>query len=50
MGLGKGNKKEDRNYEYLVNIVEDIYEVFKDTERYLDDLYPNTFKKKLPEK
>ncbi|NLK43959.1 MAG: aspartate--ammonia ligase [Tissierellia bacterium] len=43
-------RKEDRSYEYLINIVEDIYEVFKETEKYLDELYPNTFQKKLPEK
>lgn len=43
-------KKEDRNYEYLKNIVEDIYDVFKETEKYLDGLYPNMFQKKLPEK
>ncbi len=42
--------KEDRTYEYLIKIVEDIYEVFKDTEKYVDELYPNTFQKKLPDK
>ena len=41
---------EDRNEEYLENIVNDIYSVFKDTEKYLDRLYPNRFEKKLPEK
>lgn len=42
-------RKEDRTYEHLKRVVEDIYEVFKDTERYVDELYPNTFQKKLPE-
>lgn len=43
-------RKEDRTYSYLKKIVEDIYEVFKETEKYLDELYPNTFQKKLPKK
>ncbi len=43
-------KKEDRNYEYLKNIVESIYKVFKDTESYLDNLYKEKWIKKLPEK
>jgi len=41
-------KKEDRTYEYLVYIVEDIYDVFKETEDYINRFYPNTFKNKLP--
>lgn len=41
--------KEDRTSHYLVQIVEDIYEVFKETEIYINNLHPNTFKDKLPE-
>lgn len=42
-------KKEDRTFEYLVKIVEDIYKVFKDTEIYINELYPSTFSHKLPD-
>lgn len=41
--------KEDRNEEYLVKIVKDIYDVFKETEKYIDGFYPNFFVKKLPD-
>ncbi len=43
-------RKEDRTNDYLVKIVEDIYEVFKDAEKYINGLYPNHFRNKLPEK
>ncbi|MFA5577812.1 MAG: aspartate--ammonia ligase [Tissierellaceae bacterium] len=43
-------KKEDRTYDYLVKTIEDIYRVFKDTEIYLNKLYPGRFNKKLPDK
>lgn len=41
--------KEDREEEYLVRIVKDIYSVFKETEKYIDGFYPNFFRKKLPD-
>ena len=41
-------KKDDRTDEYLVNIVENIYEAFKETEKYINGIYPDMFKKKLP--
>lgn len=42
-------KKEDRTEDYLVKIVESIYEAFKETEKYINSIYPNMFKNKLPE-
>lgn len=41
--------KDDRNTEYLTQIVKDIYDVFKETERYINREYPNIFTNKLPE-
>ena len=41
-------RKEDRSFNYLEKVVESIYESFKDTEDYLDTLYPSRFSKKLP--
>ncbi len=43
-------KKEDRNFNYLKKIVESIFKAFKETENYLDELYPGKWMKKLPEK
>lgn len=43
-------RKVDRNYDYLVNIVENIYDVFKETEMYINSLYPDIFIDKLPKK
>ena len=40
--------KEDRVEEYLVEIVKDIYSVFKETEKFLNGIYPNLFLEKLP--
>ena len=40
---------EERNEKYLIKIVSDIYEVFKESETYINSLYPE-LKKKLPEK
>jgi len=40
---------EERNEKYLIKIVSDIYEVFKESETYINSLYPK-LKKKLPEK
>ncbi len=42
-------KREDRNEEYLKKIVEDIFEVFKNTERYINSIYP-FLEEKLPDK
>lgn len=42
--------KEDRNTNYLINIVNDIYDVFCKTEDYINNFYPNHLTKKLPEK
>ncbi|WP_353096274.1 aspartate--ammonia ligase [Tissierella praeacuta] len=42
-------RKNDRTTDYLVNIVKDIYDVFKETETYINSLYSNNFTKKLPE-
>ncbi|UHR03066.1 aspartate--ammonia ligase [Peptoniphilus sp. GNH] len=41
-------KKEDRNIFYLKGVVKEIYEVLKRTETYINCLYPNVLKKKLP--
>lgn len=41
--------REERNEKYLIKIVSDIYEVFKESETYINALYPE-LKKKLPEK
>ncbi|CAK7023068.1 MAG: Aspartate--ammonia ligase [Tissierella sp.] len=41
--------KSDRTTDYLIKIVKDIYDVFKETERYIDNLYPKIFTHKLPE-
>ncbi|WP_296645340.1 aspartate--ammonia ligase [Romboutsia sp. 13368] len=40
--------KDDRNKETLKNVVEKIYKVFKETEQYVHDIYPE-IKKMLPE-
>lgn len=42
-------RKEDRTNQYLVNIVESIYEAFKQTEEYINNLYSGIFRDKLPE-
>ncbi|WMM26852.1 aspartate--ammonia ligase [Tissierella sp. MB52-C2] len=42
-------KKSDRTTDYLVHIVKDIYDVFKETENYINGLYPEKFTKKLPD-
>lgn len=42
-------KKEDRNINYLKQVVKEIYEVFKRTETYINCLYPNVLKRKLPD-
>lgn len=41
-------RKEDRNLEFLKNTVKKIYQAFKDTENYLDEIYPGSFSEKLP--
>lgn len=41
-------RKSDRNVDYLKNIVRDIYSVFKDAEKYIINLYPETLSIKLP--
>ena len=43
-------KKEDRTIEYLVNVVENIYEAFKETEKFINSNYPDRLFEKLPEK
>lgn len=43
-------KKEDRNEEYLEYIVELIYDVFKETEKYINAIYPDKLEDKLPDK
>lgn len=40
--------KEERTENYLIEIVKDIYSVFKETEIYLDGFYPGIFMEKLP--
>lgn len=42
-------KLEDRNEEYLKSIVRQIYEVFKRSEEYINQVYPFVLSKKLPE-
>ncbi len=42
-------KKNDRNEDYLINIVKDIYCVFKEAEKYINSLYPETLTEKLPD-
>ncbi len=42
-------KKSDRNEDYLKNIVKDIYIVFKEAEKYINNLYPELLSTKLPE-
>lgn len=42
-------RKEDRNYDYLEKIVRSIFKVFKETEAYLEQIYPGKWMKKLPE-
>ncbi len=41
-------RKSDRNVDYLKNIVRDIYSVFKEAEKYINNLYPETLSIKLP--
>lgn len=41
--------KEDRNFDYLEKTVKSIFKVFKETEKYLDSLYPGKWMQKLPE-
>lgn len=43
-------KKEDRTTEYLVSVVESIYEAFKETEKFINSNYPDRLYDKLPEK
>ncbi|MDO5725956.1 MAG: aspartate--ammonia ligase [Tissierellia bacterium] len=42
-------KKSDRNLDYLKQIVNKIYRVFKECELYINNLYPGCFEEKLPE-
>jgi aspartate--ammonia ligase len=42
-------RKEQRNLEFLKGVVEKIYLAFKNTEIYLNDIYPGAFSEKLPE-
>jgi aspartate--ammonia ligase len=42
-------REEDRTDEYLEKTVKDIFEVFKDTENYINGIYPNKLYKKLPD-
>ncbi|MDO5040907.1 MAG: aspartate--ammonia ligase [Peptoniphilus sp.] len=42
-------KKEDRNEDFLKMIVKEIYEVFKRSEEYINQVYPHAFTKKLPD-
>ncbi len=42
-------RKGDRTTDYLIYTVNEIYDVFKETERYINKLYPNNFSNKLPE-
>ena len=41
-------KRSDRTMEYLVHTVENIYNVFRETEDYISELYSDIFTKKLP--
>lgn len=41
--------KSDRNEDYLINIVKDIYCVFKEAEKYINSLYPEILTEKLPD-
>lgn len=42
--------KEDRTTEYLVLVVEGIFEALKETEIYINEIYPSRLNKKLPDK
>lgn len=42
-------RKSDRNEQYLINIVKDIYSVFKRAEIYINNLYPEILSEKLPD-
>lgn len=42
-------KKSDRTEEYLIHIVRDIYSVFKEAEKYINNIYPDILSTKLPE-
>ena len=42
-------EKENRTDEYLIQTVNNIYQAFKDTEKYINNLYPGMFQSKLPE-
>lgn len=42
-------RKEDRTDEYLEKIVKDIFEAFKDTENYINGIYPDKLFRKLPD-
>ena len=42
--------KENRTYKYLITIVDNIYEIFKETEKYINNIYPKMFIDKLPER
>ncbi|MFR7349207.1 aspartate--ammonia ligase [Peptoniphilus sp.] len=42
-------KFEDRNKDYLRQTVREIYEVFKNTEDYINHIYPNILSRKLPD-
>lgn len=41
-------RKSDRNEEYLIQIVKDIYSVFKEAEKYINNIYPELLSTKLP--
>ena len=41
-------KESDRNEKYLINIVQDIYSVFKETEKHINNIYPDILSTKLP--
>lgn len=43
-------RKEDRTNEYLVKIVEKIYQALIETEQYINRIYPDRLYNKLPEK
>lgn len=42
--------RDDRNEDYLHYIVSSIYDVFKETEQYINAIYPDKLDNKLPEK
>ena len=42
--------KEDRNLDYLKEVVDSIFDVFKKTEEFINEMYPARLYNKLPEK